>query len=599
MSELSLSSSVPALMQHPAREALQGLQKTGLTTRLPEQGSVTYQHIKTAFEQADPSAKPEQIGYLRDLVKAFRSYVLGIFIKEYRQGYNPDAKVPVQTLTQTAFDKLGLNESVLSDQNARFNSIQNVLGQSYLGEERRPEYYDWLDFTPRGPISKGLDDSVTMARRVKQEGCTHALVMGMGGSSMCGKLINTAFANRQDGIHVQVMDNMDPATLTRNLTSLPHQANGKTAFVIISKSGNTFEVSHVVEGIINYLQDKVAQGSTLEEKRQNALKIFAERAVFITEPKASTINTPEGKKQVTNNGTLNKLIDELRTQTGVEPKVIDHPARVGGRYSLFSPVGLFISELKGLKTQEFLAGAQACLKEFFDAKTIKDCPAAQYALLDLFCARDDKFAARYVMPYTDMLAAIPEFTAQLAGESNNKNSVDALIQLWGRGPTAHHSDVEALCRNDKKKLLFEEILVRDRQRDLVSGRSGLNTLKDYQLKSMHAEMLTKLALPFGRHLSERQGNPVITTVLDKVDEKSIGYLMMRYMLSTVIQAGLQDQEGKVRVGVMEKAQDLDRSLAVNLRRAVEQDQVETMKVQKAKDADEIPNLKGVELALAS
>ena len=57
--------------------------------------------------------------------------------------------------------------------------------------------------------------------------------------------------------------------------------------------------------------------------------------------------------------------------------------------------------------------------------------AYRYALIDTLAAlqTNKAFAARYVMPYTDRLNAVPEFMGQLAGESNNKNGMRSLKGL--------------------------------------------------------------------------------------------------------------------------------------------------------------------------
>jgi len=537
---------------------------------------ITYADLKSTYEaQAINPSEPTLMEQLKQISSVFSNFIRSAFLTAYRPGF--DNAQSTQTLFFAGND---LNQdfvSRLGEFQSRFIEIKQKLQDSYKGETARLEYFDWLNFKEDGPIQKGLRDSLDMARIVTDK---NVFVMGMGGSSMCGKLINSALPSAKQAPDIQIMDNMDPATL---LEKLPKKSKDlkSTTFVIVSKSGNTFEVSHVIEAILAQLQAVVGLN------QNDALKHFAEHAVFITEPQEYTYNNPKGQQNGTNNGTLNKLIAELKVKTGVNPKVIDHPPRIGGRYSLFSPVGLFVGALKGINVKDFVEGAKLCVEEFLEAKNLKDCPAAKYALLDMLCAQQG-FKARYVMPYDDSISALPEFSGQLAGESSNKNDVAALVQMSGRGPTAHHSDVEALCRNDKEgKILFEEILVKNPRQDFITGASGLKTLQDQQLKSLHTESLTKLALPFGRHINERMGNPMITTVLDKVDEINLGYLAMRYMLSTVIQAGFQSNKGKVKVGVGDKAADQKRTLEVNLSRAVYQDQVETMKIQKANDAKDL------------
>ncbi len=89
-------------------------------------------------------------------------------------------------------------------------------------------------------------------------------------------------------------------------------------------------------------------------------------------------------------------------------------------------------------------------------------------------------------------------------------------------------------------MLFEQILVNDIGKDdHVHDRHNLKSLSEYNLKSMHQENMTKLALPFARHLQTNKGNPVISTVLESLNERNFGYLMMRNMLATVIQSGIQ------------------------------------------------------------
>ena len=544
-----------------------------------ERGPLTYQDLKDAFETSRVNpADPTLIDSLEKISSIFSNFIRSAFLTAYRPGFEDIQSIqtlfsPGKNLEREFADSLGQSAD-------RFTKIQNTLKPSYDGAAQRLEYFDWLNFNNGGPIMEGLKESEAMAQKVSDK---NVFVMGMGGSSMCGKLINSALPSKTPK-DIQIMDNMDPATLLKKLPKQPKELQN-TTFVIVSKSGNTFEVSHVIEAILAKLQEPGFKVPGLSQ--ENALKHFAEHAVFITEPTEYNYNNSEGEQQGRNNGTLNKLIAELKEKTNIEPKVIAHPPRIGGRYSLFSPVGLFVGALKGINVKQFVEGAKRCVDEFFQAKKLEDCPAAKYALLDKLCA-DEGFMARYVMTYDDTISALPEFSGQLAGESSNKNDVTALLQMSGRGPTAHHSDVEALCRNDKNgKVLFEEILVKNPREDLITGASGLETLQDQQLKSLHTESLTKLALPFGRHINYRMDKPMITTVLDKVDEFNLGYLAMRYMLSTVIQAGLQPTEGKVKVGVDYEAESVTRTLAVNLLRAVYQDQVETMKIQKAKDANEL------------
>ena len=566
--------------EFPTRTEFATIKQNVLASRIPqEERHTTYEELKY-FAKKNP---PVNTSFLKHVVKTFKKALIPLFFAGYLPGYevdmNPQNKqAQVQTLiADSDLNKLDPNLEHRNQFAQKVKEVRNFLMPSYKALENRPEYYDWLDLTDRGVVRTNVAEATSIATQVKAK-FGNAVVMGMGGSSMCGKLINSFFDTKEDFGSIKMLDNMDPKTINDTLDQANYQ-KGETAFVFISKSGGTFEVAHAIQTVLDRLK---------QDDPDNYLKSFAKQAVFITEAKEYKTHTLKGVSTGKNSGTLNQLIDELKAKTGIEPKVIRHPARIGGRFSLFSAVGMFIASLKGLNTQEILAGAQDALKEFFDAKDPTKSSAYRYALIDTLAAlqTNKAFAARYVMPYTDRLNAVPEFMGQLAGESNNKNGMRSLNQISGRGPTAHHSDVEALCRNDARRLLFEQILVNDIGKDdHVHDRHDLDSLREYNLKSMHQENMTKLALPFARHLQTKKGNPVISTVLESLNERNFGYLMMRNMLATVIQSGIQIYD--------------DKTVAENLDQAIRQAEVEDFKKAKKADLQEVQDgaLEGLELAV--
>lgn len=532
-----------------------------------EHESVDETSVRAAFSRAitrDTASSPGLLSGIKAIVKGFSKTVLNTFFHKYYGAENFDDTKSVKTLIDGAFSKVaagGLQEVLGSgDYQNSFKATQDALRPSYEGKDSRLEYFDWLDFTI---LKNNFTETKAVADSLKGEGFNHAFVMGMGGSSMNGKFIDSAFPGK--GMTIDMMDNMDPGTLDRKLKAA-NAPGKKPLYVFISKSGNTFEVMHVLQGVIDYLRDNEFSGDT-----QKALEALVQRSVFVSEPEKHPHRKQDKETGEFKIGKVNKILNELKEKTRMEPRFIAHPPRVGGRFSLFSVVGMLISELKGLKSKDFLEGAKKAVDEFFSAEKLEDNAAAKYALLDTYLAKQKGYSARYLMPYGDDLRMLPELTAQLAGESNNKDHIPSLNQMWGRGPTAHHSDIEALCRSNPiaamngGKLLFEEIIFRDNDKDKVLGNSGLKTMEDLRYKSLHQAMLTNLALPFGRHIRDRKNSPVITTILDKKNEYNIGYLVMRYMLATAIQAGFASQ----------------------LQSTVEQKQVEEFKTLKGLDKKEL------------
>ena len=79
---------------------------------------------------------------------------------------------------------------------------------------------------------------VKFAEEVQDTGCTHALVMGMGGSSLCPEVMRKSFGRVGGFPELHVLDSTDPAQVRsfENTVDL-----GKTLFFVSSKSGTTLE----------------------------------------------------------------------------------------------------------------------------------------------------------------------------------------------------------------------------------------------------------------------------------------------------------------------------------------------------------------------
>ncbi len=495
--------------------------------------------------------------FLRQVVSPLANFQIGKLFKAYlpESSRTPDSHSSVVTNVDEAFTTmqglLGEDMEALTNRYqtkyadivSRLNTIRTIDDSQAKNSEGSDDYYKWLDFDYLKSINS--DFNKPTAAKMKSQGLNSALVCGMGGSSMYPKLIETSFPT---DFKVQVQDNLDPGSLIRRLGALGDGIE-KTNFVMISKSGSTNEVLQNLQIIL----DKLSQFYSGDKLR--ALKTFAKNTVFITED---------------NDKDLREIKAEIEAKTDIEISNIDHPAFVGGRYSMMSPVGMYIAELKGLDSDAFIAGAEECWDRLSKTPRLADSEIGKYALLDMKLAESGKFAARYVMPYSDRLELLPAASAQLTGEGTNKYGMNTLPQMHNRGTTGEHSDIEALCKTDKQRLLLEQILLAN-DTDHIHGDTGLNSLRKFAGKSANADRLQTHALPLNKYLRENKQSPVITTIIDKVDERNMGYIMTQRMLIAAVEAGLHDE-----------CFSYD-----NLQKAVHQSEVETFK-----------KAKGSELAIA-
>jgi glucose-6-phosphate isomerase len=132
---------------------------------------------------------------------------------------------------------------------------------------------------------------------------------------------------------------------------------------------------------------------------------------------------------------------------------------VGGRYSLWSAVGLSIALGIGMDNfRALLAGARTMDRHFRDAPLEENLPV----LLGLLSAWNTGFVgceSLAVLPYDSRLARFPAYLQQLHMESNGKRvrrdgqkvSVDTAPVLWGEpGSNAQHSFYQLLHQGTRK-----------------------------------------------------------------------------------------------------------------------------------------------------
>jgi glucose-6-phosphate isomerase len=126
---------------------------------------------------------------------------------------------------------------------------------------------------------------------------------------------------------------------------------------------------------------------------------------------------------------------------------------VGGRYSLWSAVGLPIALACGMATfRELLRGAHDMDEHFRNSAFEKSMPVV-LALLGIWYNNFFGAASQVILPYAESLATLPAYLQQLDMESNGKRAcsdgtlseVDTGVIVWGAaGTDAQHSFFQLL-----------------------------------------------------------------------------------------------------------------------------------------------------------
>jgi glucose-6-phosphate isomerase len=204
---------------------------------------------------------------------------------------------------------------------------------------------------------------------------------------------------------------------------------------------------------------------------------------------------------------------------------------VGGRYSLWSSIGLPIAIAIGAQGfRELLAGAHAMDEHFRGAPLAQNLPV-RLGLLDVWYRNFHGFASRSVAPYHSALRRLPAYLQQLEMESNGK-SVDAQGQalgydtspvLWGEpGTNGQHAYFQMLHQGTDR-VPVEFIAVRSAAHGLLAHHELLlaNALAQ-------AQALMQGRPDPGGHRNFSGNRPSTFFVLDALTPGSLGALLALY-----------------------------------------------------------------------
>jgi len=181
----------------------------------------------------------------------------------------------------------------------------------------------WLGWTRVTEEMRGhVEDVEALVRAAAREGVRHALVLGMGGSSLCPEVTRCTYG-APSGIELRVLDSTDPEAVRRAGDGVDP---ARALFLVASKSGTTVEP-------LAFMAHFLARA-----EEQLGARDAAARFVAITDP-----GTP--------------LAAEAR-ERGFRA-VFENPADIGGRYSALSLFGLLPMAIAGIPPGPVLDRAEA------------------------------------------------------------------------------------------------------------------------------------------------------------------------------------------------------------------------------------------------
>ena len=302
----------------------------------------------------------------------------------------------------------------------------------------------------------------------------------------------------------------------------PTYKKDKPEIIFLGKNINPNEYNEVFE----YIKDKEIainviskSGTTLEPSIAFDLmmKLMSEK-----------YNEEELKKRVivttdAETGTLRELVNEKGYQSFIVPTI------VGGRYSVFTPVGLLPIAVAGIDIEKLLLGVKDAMQKDLDI-------AAEYAIVRDIMYSKGKFIESYTI-YDEKLMYFTEWLKQLFAESHGKEE-KGILPISNINTRDLHSMGQYL--QEGKNIIFETVIG-------VKNNSYIYIDK-YQ---RDLNQINNIALEKVCEAHNNGYTPSSIIWLDNLTEQNLGELMQFFMFATIIGGYLLDINPFDQPGVQE------------------------------------------------
>ena len=229
-----------------------------------------------------------------------------------------------------------------------------------------------------GVMAGNIPQLMELADAVRVDGYTHALLLGMGGSSLAPEVLGKIFVPQPGHPQLMILDSTDPgAVLARAEQCDP----SRSLCIVSTKSGTTLETLSLFKFFYNRVADALGKGRA------------GERFIAITDPGSA--------------------LADLAGQHGFRATFLNDP-HIGGRYSALSCFGLVPAALMGIDLNVFLERANSMASDA--ESSAGDAAALGAALGELAMTGRDKMT----LVTSPELASFGDWVEQLLAESTGK-----------------------------------------------------------------------------------------------------------------------------------------------------------------------------------
>jgi glucose-6-phosphate isomerase len=237
-------------------------------------------------------------------------------------------------------------------------------------------------------IAEAMRDEVqrleAFADTVRADGYTHALLLGMGGSSLAPEVFCTTFGVQEGYLDLAVLDSTDPAAVAALAERLDPE---QTLFIVSTKSGTTVETLSFFKFFYNWTRDAIGA--------QRAGDHF----IAITDPGSSLVDLAERH--------------HFR-------EIFLNDPNIGGRYAALSHVGLVPAALIGVDIALLLNRARAMADKCKTSKPPKGDDTIAARMGAVLGALAEAGRDKVTLVASTEVASFGDWLEQLIAESTGK-----------------------------------------------------------------------------------------------------------------------------------------------------------------------------------
>jgi len=411
-------------------------------------------------------------------------------------------------MTENIGNENGINTFEIEELENESDRIHNELEQ-----KRNSGELPFFDL----PYQQALIDEIIESANDIAHKFDNFVVLGIGGSTLGGIALHTSlnhiFYNqlskelRNSRPKIFFLDNIDPNFISSIFDVIDLE---KTCFNVISKSGGTAETA--------------AQFLIFLHELKNSLgpKKYRDHIITTTDPEKGIL------REITENeGFVNFPI----------------PGGVGGRFSVFTPVGLLPATVTGIDIKQLLDGA-ALMDKKCRNKNVWENPAYLNAIFHyLFDMKKSKNIS-VMLPYSNSLKDIADWYRQLWAESlgkkyNNKGEVVHTGQtpVKALGVTDQHSQLQLYIEGPNDKVIT--FLSIEKYQSKVGIPLEYENIKDISYLSGHSLNELIRAERDATELSLTKNlKPNCNIVFPEINEFTVGQILFMLEVQTAFAGGL-------------------------------------------------------------